>query len=136
MEYDYRNILVEIIKDYKGEHKEIILVFPSLYDLVILVLEDHELDRELRLRLFSALGYLVLPNDLYSEEEHGAIGFVDDIMLLLHVLRDINEKYSDEYLENLWRGEGELSLLLSEGFESLTNNFSDLYAELMEYMGF
>lgn len=136
MEYSYRNILAEMVRDYDGDHKKIILSFPYIYDLVILVLEDHELDQELRSRLFSALGYLVLPNDLYSEEEHGAIGFVDDIMLLLHVLRDIDEMYSRDYLEKLWNGKEDLSEIINDGLISLIESYDELYAELIEYMGF
>ena len=86
-DFDFKEYLAENTKNYKGQYADQIRLLPEIYHLVCRLLESATLPLKMRADFFLAIGYLFYPNDLYSEEEHGAAGFIDDLMLLLVVLR-------------------------------------------------
>ena len=92
----------------------------------------------LRLRLFAVVGYFIIPKDLYPEDVHGPIGYIDDLMLCLHVLRDVRDYYGIDIIVNSWneKSETEVSYYLDSKFEELTKEYCQLYDEIQDYLGF
>jgi uncharacterized membrane protein YkvA (DUF1232 family) len=72
----------------KNAHK----IFDSLTKLI----EHSSVPADLRAKCFIALGYFLVPDDVFSEQEHGPIGFVEDVMVALFVHRSIMERLGDE----------------------------------------
>ena len=49
-------------------------------------------------KLFCAIGYFFIPDDLFPEEIHGQIGYIDDVLLALCIFELIQ---SDNLKDNL-----------------------------------
>ena len=78
------------------------------------------------------------PNDLYSEEEHGAAGFIDDLILLLVVLRkcSIQEGLGVDYLEKHSQSLNySLKDLLTIDFDKITKENKRMFDELLSITG-
>tara|TARA_B110000285_G_C14774637_1_gene445627 strand:+ start:45 stop:461 length:417 start_codon:yes stop_codon:yes gene_type:complete len=138
MEYlEFDKILERNTFNYKGDHDTVITRSAELYRLICDLIIDDDLTKSVRARLFAVIGYFIIPQDLYPEEEHGPIGYVDDLMLVIFVLRDIREVEGVGKLYYHWKSERvELDNILDTEFESLVDNYTDLYQELIEFMGF
>ena len=90
MNQDFIEILRKNVITYKGDHHLIIRKAPELYSLAVKLLNDVKITKAIRLKLLCAIGYFVIPNDIFPEDEHGPIGYVEDIMLLIYIFREIN----------------------------------------------
>ena len=130
MNQDFAKTLRENVSVYEGEHQEIIRKAPELYDLAVKLLRDVKITKKIRLKLLCAIGYFVIPDDIYSEEEHGPIGYVEDIMLLQHIFREINTEIGKKPLTRNWNGtEEQLVSVLGEEFNVLKTSYPLLYNE-------
>ena len=138
MEYlDFDKILENNTKDYDGAHSFAISRSAELYRLATNLLIDDDINRETRAKLFSVVGYFIIPQDLYPEDIHGPIGYVDDLMLLIVVLRELREKEGAHKLYYHWEhNEMALDTILDTEFESMIASHTELYKELIEFMGF
>ena len=137
-DFDYKKYLADNTKDYKGKYSDQIRLLPELYDLICGLLESATLPLKMRADFFLAIGYLFYPNDLYSEEEHGAAGFIDDLMLLLVVLRkcSIQEGMDIESLEKHTQNLNySLKELLTTDFDQITKENKTLFDELLIITG-
>lgn len=125
------------VKGYEGKYSSIILKCPDLYRLSTSMLFNSNIDQRHRSMILTSIGYFIIPQDLYPEELHGPIGYIDDIMLLLFSLRSIEQNYGIEELLMYWNStEEELKELIFKGFEELITDNIDLYDEVIEFVGF
>ena len=86
-EFNFREYLTNNIDGYDGKYAKYILMIPILYDALCSLLKSTTLPQSLRADIYLTFGYLYYPEDLYPEEELGPLGFLDDLMLILVVLR-------------------------------------------------
>lgn len=129
------NLTIDV-SDYNGAHSAIIRKLPVIYDLAVKLLRDVMIDSSIRQKLLAGIGYLVIPNDLFPEDEHGPIGYVEDIMLLIHIFRLINTERGKTPLVRNWsRSEDELKEMLTKDFEELKNSFPLLFEEVIKFTG-
>ena len=136
MNQDFIEILRKNVVTYKGDHQLIIRKAPELYALAVKLLNDVKITKAIRLKLLCAIGYFVIPNDIYPEDEHGPIGYVEDIMLLIYIFREINNTKGKRPLLRNWDGnEEELILLLGHDFEELKAAFPMLFEEVIKFTG-
>ncbi len=134
--FHFLNILKSQVENYQGVHYEIIQKAPLLYDSAVKLLKDVQVTSQFRQKLLAAIGYFIIPNDIYPEDEHGPIGYVEDIMLLIHIFREINNSKGKTPLLRNWSGnEEELSLLLGRDFEILKESFPLLFEEVIKFTG-
>jgi len=132
----FRDILKENTKDYKGNHKEIIKNAYPIYMLCVSLLNDAEIEQEIRFNLFTSIGYFVIPNDYYSEREHGPIGYIEDLLICLHVLRIVKNDHGIEKLAGYWEGDiRELGEILDKNFKRAIVEYDELYSKVLEYTG-
>ena len=130
------DILSANVIEYNGKHSEIIKKIPLLYTTAVQLLKDVQIHSEYRLKLLAAIGYIIIPNDIYPEDEHGPIGYVEDIMLLIHLFREINNARGKTPLLRNWEGnEDELKKILVNDFEELKNAFPRLFEEVIKFTG-
>ena len=77
---------------------------------------DEDIKPEDRRKINSALAYFVTPNDVLSEEIYGPMSYVDNIYLCTVVLKEIQEKYGFDLLNNLWRHDEDLDYVLEYSY--------------------
>jgi uncharacterized membrane protein YkvA (DUF1232 family) len=133
----YVDQLRENVRDYDGPHKDIIQLAPELYHLVSDLLFDMDLNQQQRTKLLCSIGYLIIPQDLYPEDEHGPIGYVDDLMLLITVIKEIAENYGEEKLLLYWKLDRIiLQKIMNEYYYNLINDNKLLFEEVIQFVGF
>ena len=137
-EFNFREYLIKNIDGYDGKYAQYILMIPVLYDALCSILKSTTLPQSLRADIYLTFGYLYYPEDLYPEEELGPLGFLDDLMLILVVLRKcaIQEKIGIEFIEEHITGlDYSVNELLTSDFDKITNENKKLFDELLSVTG-
>jgi len=107
-------------QSYSGSFQHEIRLAPELFQLVNDLTLSSEIPEKRKYDLYVAMGYFVAPEDLFSEEIFGPIGYVDDLILVLHVLNLIKTEVGIEPLYDAWDREfSELEGLLNNSFSAL-----------------
>jgi uncharacterized membrane protein YkvA (DUF1232 family) len=130
----------ETLRETIGEQKdqmywEIIKYSASFFKLLCNVLVDKRTGWHTKLVINSALSYFVVPNDIISEEEYGAVGYVDDVFLCAYVLKGIKEQISEEILIDNWKEKGDIIEIVEEVFSGSKKIIRDKYKEILEFSG-
>ena len=105
MEKTFIDYMKEELKNVQDSGKDFdreLLNFPDLIQLLCNALEDDTVDRQARIMINAALGYLLVPNDLVPEEVYGIFGYMDDLYLTCIVVTYLREKYP-ELTDSIWR---------------------------------
>ncbi len=137
-EFDFKKYLIDNTAGYNGKYSEYILLLPALYDMFCNILESDELPEKLRADFYLTIGYLIYPNDIYPEEQHGALGFLDDLMLMLVVLRKcaIQEEVGIDFINNFAQDlDCHVEQLLTTDFDKITKQNKVLFDELLTISG-
>jgi len=137
-DFNFRDYLTKNIDGYNGKYAQYILMLPVLYDALCSILKSTILPQSLRADIYLTFGYLYYPEDLYPEEELGPLGFLDDLMLILVVLRKcaIKEKIGIEFIEEHITGlDYSVNQLLTSDFDTITNENKKLFDELLSITG-
>jgi|TARA_B100001971_G_C17750495_1_gene315215 uncharacterized membrane protein YkvA (DUF1232 family) len=136
LNHEFYEILDLSVGNYKGKHSIIIKLAPVIYKTMCNLLNSIALDQNHRNDLFVAIGYFVIPKDLYSESIFGPIGYIDDILLSIYVLRKIKEKYGIEEVYEYWDGDyNVLEKLLSSDFKKLKKEYLELFNSMLKFCG-
>jgi uncharacterized membrane protein YkvA (DUF1232 family) len=104
---DYIREEIKNIEDSGEEFDRSLIHFPDLVKLLCDVLEDETADRQSRIMINAALGYLLVPNDLLPEEAYGVYGYMDDMYLTCIVISYLKNKYPG-VLRRLWSNDNDL----------------------------
>ena len=137
-EFNFREYLTKNIDGYDGKYAQYILMIPVLYDVLCSLLRFTNLPQSLRVDVYLTLGYLYYPDDIYPEEELGPLGFLDDLMLILVVLRKcaIQEEVRIEFIEEHTTGlDYSVNQLLTSDFDKITKENKKLFDELLAVTG-
>ena len=137
-EFNFREYLIKNIDGYDGKYAQYILMIPVLYDALCSILKSTTLPQTLRADIYLTFGYLYYPEDLYPEEELGPLGFLDDLLLILVVLRKcvIQEKIGIEFIEEHITGlDYSINQLLTSDFDMIANENKKLFDELLSVTG-
>jgi len=137
-EFNFREYLIKNIDGYDGKYAQYILMIPVLYDALCSILKSTTLPQSLRADIYLTFGYLYYPEDLYPEEELGPLGFLDDLMLILVVLRKcaIQEKIGIEFIEEHITGlDYSINQLLTSDFDMIAKENKKLFDELLSVTG-
>ena len=137
-EFNFREYLIKNIDGYDGKYAQYILMIPVLYDALCSILKSTTLPQSLRADIYLTFGYLYYPEDLYPEEELGPLGFLDDLMLILVVLRKcaIQEKIGIEFIEEHITGlDYSVNQLLTSDFDMIAKENKKLFDELLSVTG-
>lgn len=109
-------------------------IFNSLNNLI----KDEDLPSHLRLHCFVALGYFLIPDDIFPEDEHGAIGFIEDVMLAVFVLSEIEDYLGSEGIEIINRSMGDVETTFNDlklDFELQKEKYERHYLKALHYTG-
>jgi len=108
---DYLREEIKNIDESGQEFDRELLHFPDLVKLLCDMLENDEVDRQSRIMINAALGYLLVPNDIVPEEVYGVYGYMDDMYISCIVLEYLKKKYND-LLKSLWNSDEDLNKVL------------------------
>lgn len=133
---EFREILLENTKDYKGKYEKEIKFAPKIYKLLCRLLESKNLSKEYRNKISSTIAYFILPKDIFPEDVFGPKGYVDDIYLCLYLLNQIKEEYEIEELLEYWdESPKKLKTLLKDDYKRLDKDFGYILNDILEYIG-
>jgi uncharacterized membrane protein YkvA (DUF1232 family) len=104
MEKTYIDMIKDEFQRLKDSNDEIdsdLLYFPDLIQLLCDMLDSDVIDKDSRILINAALGYLVVPNDLVPEDVYGPYGYMDDMYVACVVLKKLKDYYYDT-ISRLW----------------------------------
>ena len=67
----------------------LVLVVPAVVHLLISLVNDDQVSRKTRYKIYLALGYFLFPLDLIPEAVVGPIGYIDDVVIALRLIDTI-----------------------------------------------
>ena len=108
---DYLRQDIKNVEESGQEFDRELLHFPDLIQLLCDVLEDEAADRQSRIMINAALGYLLVPNDLLPEDVYGVYGYMDDLYITCIVLSHLSSKYP-QLLKKLWNNDDDLNKVI------------------------
>jgi uncharacterized membrane protein YkvA (DUF1232 family) len=132
---DFYDVLSDNLESYQGEYASFIDHGPLLFKLLTEVLDDKNVNPDLRLEICAAIAYYVVPMDVIPEQIYGPYGYIDDIFITVYIIRKIANIFSYEYLEKKWEGEQKLELVVNECYEKSIEVLEDKTQEILGYVG-
>jgi uncharacterized membrane protein YkvA (DUF1232 family) len=103
-------------QDLQDSHEDIdkeLLYFPELIQLLCDMLDNDIVDKDSRILINAALGYLVVPNDIVPEDVYGPYGYMDDMYVACIVLGKLRDNYPD-LINRLWSNDVSFSKVLDD----------------------
>ena len=93
-------------KDYKW--KEYIDSIPQLFELLINILVSETTPTATRVRIITALSYLLAPVDVIPDKVYGLDGFIDDFVVLILTLNSIKNNLSKRIIRKNWKRKNDI----------------------------
>ncbi|MFC1454762.1 YkvA family protein [Candidatus Undinarchaeota archaeon] len=133
---NFCDILKENTKNYNGDYSEVIQNMPEIYALLCDLLRSKNISVKTRNRICATIAYFILPKDVFPEEVFGTKGYLDDLLLSLHILKEVEVEYEFEELLEYWDGEPKLlKKLITEDYDELYAKFNYIFKDILEYVG-
>ena len=135
---DYRGfyeLLVDHVRDYRGEGDEIVNLAPDLFRFLTNLLEDSRVDAAARRLICAALAYFVAPYDVEPEEIYGPRGFVDDVYLCASVARELRTLLPAAVLETAWEAEFPFEETIDRAYERARAALGERTTDVLRYVG-
>ncbi len=125
--------LKNTIDEYDGEHKEIVKYCPRFFDLLCKILNDKVTDWNTKLMIDAALAYFVLPEDIIPDNEEA--GYVDDLFIVCHVLKEIKENVSPDLVKTNWDGKEDIIPLIDDLYDKSSHVVADHTLAILRRVG-
>jgi len=127
------DVIKNNLKYYGGDHGELVQYCPDLFQLLQNLLNDKFVDWHSKMMISSAIAYLVLENDIIPDKTEN--GYIDDLFIMLHVLKEIKEKFGTDILEKYWKGNKNIGKFIDDLYNS-TNSIVEKYSfEILHKVG-
>ena len=132
---DFYCTLLENLENFDGEYASFIDCGPNLFKLLCDLL-DEDIDKEDRIKINAAISYYVVPMDVIPEEIYGAYGYIDDIFISAYVLKFLAEKYSFDFLQEVWDFGNDVEEVIEDCYEKSLESLTDEQIEaILFYVG-
>jgi len=125
--------LVENIENSEKAYKDITRYCPPFFQLLCKILNDRFTDWHTKLMIDAALAYFVLPDDVIPD--HKEAGYVDDLFIVCHVLKEIKDTISPDLLSNNWEGEGDILFLVDSVYDQSSAIVDHHKTEILRKVG-
>lgn len=133
---DFYDVLIENLTNYEGVYASFIDYGPNLFRLLCDLFEEKSITEDDRLKLSAAIAYFIIPTDIIPEQVHGPYGYIDDIFLIVHVLRKIADTYGYDFLQKSYRGFENIQDVMDECFENALEILSENQINsILSYVG-
>ena len=132
----YYKKLVSELSNYKGEDFHLIRLTPELYKLINdLFSFSNTLDADDRLELIAVIGYYINPHDIMNEDLLGPIGYMDDLLLSISIIKKIKIKHGIEVIIEYWEGDiKSLNKILDINFFEAKQKYSYEYNKMKQLL--
>jgi uncharacterized membrane protein YkvA (DUF1232 family) len=105
---EFYNTLRQKVAGYSGQYAEYILLIPDLFLLISRLMLDKRVDSRYKVYLGAALAYVVSPIDLIPDRIFGALGYIDDIAVMVAVLNIMLKELDNQVILENWSGSADL----------------------------
>ena len=95
-----------------------LLLVPDLFHLVVRLMLDSRVPKNVRSQLFGAAVYVVSPADLLPEALLGPVGFADDVVLLALIVHRLLGSVPRELVVEHWAGDRDLIIAIQDVLEA------------------
>ena len=142
-QFDYYQRLKFKIKKYSEdpEAKEnpwfkFILLTPNFFSLLCKLAVESSVPIKERVKLASAIAYLMSPSDFLPEEVIGSAGYLDDVAVAAYVLKNAKEQIPDDVLRSNWNGKEPVKETIEEIVEKSEEMLGkELWEKIKEKFG-
>ena len=108
----------------------------EIVDSLESLIQEKDLTNKQRIKLFAAIGYFFIPDDFFPEVELGEIGYIDDIILSLTILKEINDLENGGVILNRnWKLQLNKEELFSIELPKLIKEYPKQYITVLDYFG-
>lgn len=115
---------------------DIIKEVPAIFDTLGKLIKDQDLSSEHRKIVFCAIGYFFIPDDLFPEEIHGQIGYIDDVLLALCIFEVIqSDNLGRQSLIRSWCLNEDIEVVLNNELPKLKKEFRKEFISVTEHIG-
>lgn len=132
---DFYDVLSDNLESYQGEYASFIDHGPKLFKLLTGLLDEKDLNPDLRLKISAAIAYYVVPMDVIPEQIYGPYGYIDDIYITVYIIKIVADEFGFDFLEKHWEGEGSLELIVDECFQKSLEVLEDKTKIILQYVG-
>lgn len=132
---DFYDILRENLDSYRGEYDKFIDYSPDLFKLLTDILNEDDIEPEIRLKICAAIAYFVAPYDIIPEQIYGPQGYIDDIYLCAYIINDLVDSIGWEKLEEVWQGDEELQEIVNECYNKSEEILGEKKDQILIYVG-
>lgn len=102
--HDFTNVVRENVSEYRGWF-DVVRWAPIFAATLLVLANDPRLQPRHRQWVNAAIAYFVTPDDVVSEEAHGAYGYLDDIFVSAYVSDRIAREVGWSVIDEAWNGE-------------------------------
>lgn len=119
------------LQQHKDHRKQIVSALADQLRLVIDLIDDEDVPRELKTQLMRAVIYVIEPDDFISEEYMNVHGLVDDAAVIALTLYWLNNNgiIEQETLREHWHGKGNVIKIIDDLYRRITNNHDKLFSD-------
>ena len=132
---DFYDVLRENLDSYRGDYERFVDYGPDIFKLLTDILNEKSLNPVLRMKICAVLGYFVVPFDIIPEQIYGPHGYIDDIFICTHVLKEVQAEKGIIFLDELWDGDEELEDVLDVCYTQSKEILGDKVNEILSYVG-
>jgi uncharacterized membrane protein YkvA (DUF1232 family) len=105
---DFYKGLRDKVAGYTGAYADYVLLVPDLFRLITRLMLDPRIEGRHKVYMGAALAYMISPFDLLTERRFGALGYLDDLVVIIAALNVlVNEADRTVVLEH-WTGKEDL----------------------------
>ena len=131
----FDSLLEEAVSGYEGKFSEIIHEAPAFYRLMVRLLDDSSLPKQLSQLVIAAIAYFILPADAIPEDKYGPIGYIDDIFLCAFVADRVRiQAGSEDILIRNWDGKMPIVPLVKKILDCEKELIGDKRSLIMKYI--
>jgi uncharacterized membrane protein YkvA (DUF1232 family) len=105
---DFYRTLRERIAGYTGAYADSVLLLPDLFLLVTRLMLDSRVEGRHKIYMGAAIAYVISPIDLLSMRRFGALGFLDDLVVIVAALNMLVNDIDKQIVLEHWSGSGDL----------------------------
>lgn len=102
---DFTQTVRENVGEYRGLFSGAVKWAPIFAATLLALSQDPRLQQRHRNWVRAAIAYFVTADDVMSEAEHGAYGYLDDNLVSAYVLKRIAREVGWRVIEEAWSGE-------------------------------
>ena len=105
---DFYRSLREKVAGYSGAYADYVLLVPDLFLLVTRLMLDSRFEGRHKVYMGAALAYVISPIDLISERRFGAVGYLDDLVVIVAALNMLINESDRAVVVEHWTGKEDL----------------------------